>query len=289
MDTLQVSWKGKVGYVSLNRILAPNLVGRLKNVFQKPVKQPDSRINYLNKKIREYLQLVAQARSALPNAQPLQGLMIQIKGKGSTKEMQDIAFALDLPIVKDSLADFALGASRFDLSYWFAKVPDAPILSESFQDIKSYIYSDSYLQGFLEQVFKNYIDKSEGKLTLQTSVYQILNPSNNEARQFFMKAVSGPTGAMNANSSSNVTLYANGDPTLTLVDPVTGLCKLTFSEEVKLKDDLIDTFNQKKACIVVENSLGSVAKIKGKTIRNISIGLYHIDYIRMLRDAIELT
>jgi len=288
MDTLQVSWKGKVGYVSLNRILAPNLIGRLKNVFQKPVKQPDSRINYLNKKIRECLQSVAQARSALPNAQPLQGLTIQIKGQNSTKEMENVAFAFDIPLTKDSLADFAFGSSRTDLSYWFAKVPDPPSLSEFFQDIKSFIYSDSYLQRFLDQVFNNYIDKSEGKLALQTSVYQILNPSNNEARQFFMKSISGPTGAMNANSASNVTFYANGDPTLTLVDPVAGLCKMTFSEEVQLKEDLIAVFNQKKSCIVVENSMGAVAKIKGKTIRNISIGLYYIDYIRMLRDAIEL-
>lgn len=289
MDTLQVSWKGKVGFVSLNRILAPNIVGRLKNVFQKPVKQPDSRINYLNKKIHEYLQLVAQARSALPNARPLQGLVVQIKGDSSTREMQNIAFALDVPLMQNSLADFALGLSKSNLPYWFAKVPDAPTLSDSFQNIKSYIYSDWYLQKFLEQVFNNYIDKSEGKYVLQTSVYQILNPSNTDARKFFMKAISGPTGDMNASGPTNVMFYANGDPTLTLEDPVTGLCTLTFSEEVELKDDLIDIFNQKKACIVVENSMGSVVKIKGKMIRNTSIGLYHVDYIRMLRDAIELT
>lgn len=282
METLQVSWKGKVGFVSLNRIIVPSIIGRARNLFRKPIKQSDVRVNTLNGKIQEYRTKVAQARESLPGNLPdLKGLEIKFISKGGGSFMMyDVAFVYDAPLKKDSIGDIAFGLDKTHLPYWMTKVPEYPSLSEAFFFKGSFIYKNEYLKKFLKDVYDIYVDKSEGRLSLQTSVYRILPSGGGKPKQFFEDAIIGP--------HARSMFFANGDPQITLDDAKNGKCTLKFDEESYTRDEMINFYEQGKVCIVVENSMGSSAKIGWRTVANTSIGLYHTDYIRYLNDAIEL-
>lgn len=282
MDTLQVSWKGKVGFVSLNRIIAPSIIGRARNLFRKPAKQADARVNTLNAKIQEYRTKVAQVRTSLPGNLPdLKGLEIRFISKGGDSSiMDDVAFVYDAPLRKDSIGDIAFGLDKTRLPYWITKVPEFPSLSEAFFFKGSFIYKNEYLKKFLKDVYDIYVDKSNGRLSLQTSVYKILPPGGGKPKQFFEEAIIGP--------EVRPMFFANGDPQLILDDAKNGKCTLKFDEESYTSDELMKLYEQGKVCIVVENAMGSSAKIGWRTVANTSIGLYHTDYLRSLRDAIEL-
>lgn len=294
ISALQVSWKGKTGYVMLSRILAPSFIGKVKNLFTKPVKQPDDRVNVLNTNIIKFMQDMSIARSALPNSPPLPGLTIKIKGMGGAiKKLYPINFAYDTPLNKNSIAEFALGTSASNLQYWFAQIPDEESLSSFFSNKRSWVYLVPYLRNLLKIVYDNYVDNvKDGKILpnriLQTSVYHILDPSENGSRGFFQNATQGYHSHLRDGDVYNVGFFVGGDPVLTLDDAVKGKCTLKFKEGVMLSNDMISIFNQKKACIVVENVMGSQANLAGKIVRNASVGLYHTDYLRKLSDAVEI-
>ena len=107
-----------------------------------------------------------------------------------------------------------------------------------------------------------------------------------------MKAISGPDGAMSTKvedgTKFNVTIFAGGDITFKLTQQFYGQGTIEFADGVAFKTDLLKILDQKKACLVVENSMGVSTKMNGKNVRNCSIGLYLTRYLRRLRDAIEI-
>ena len=287
IDALRVNFKGKMGYVALNRIIAPTFYGRVKNWFAKPVKQPDERINKLNTELTAMHREVDTVRSAA-GVSTLAGL--ECKFKNTT--LKDIAFAYDVPLTRDSIADIALGPSNIDLPYWIATPPEGDDLSKFFENADSFPVHEPHLQDILNDVFDRYVDKEEGGYKLQSSLYKILTGSDRKEKDFFMKAISGPDGNVSTDIADgnkfNVTIFTGGDIKLTLTQKFYGQAKLEFADPVLFKTDFLALLAAKKTCLVIENTIGvSSFKMRGKTVRNCSIGLYKTSYIRRLRDAIQ--
>ena len=273
----------------MNRILAPSFLAKIKSKLPlgTPTKQPDSRVNQLNDELSKAKRDVDTSRSA-NSLNPVVGIECQFHGA----ILKDIAFAYDVPYTQDSIADIALGTSPIILPYWVATPPDGDVLSKFFDDPKSFIYNDTYCEMFLKRVFDDYVDKEEGAYKLQSSVYTILDPSNNLQKRFFMKAISGPDGSLSDDiddgTKFNVTIFAEDDIKFTLTNQLAGKGRLEFTKGVKFKSDLLKLLDQKKACLVVENAMGVSTKMSGKNIRNCSVGLYKTSYLRRLRDAIKI-
>ena len=73
-----------------------------------------------------------------------------------------------------------------------------------------------------------------------------------------------------------------------MLTPLYGLAELSFTGDIKTKEDYIDILNKREAVLVIEGSTGSSVKMKGKVIPNVSIGLYKKEYITRMRDAIKI-
>lgn len=278
----QINFKGKIGYISLDMIIAPSIIKRGLGVFSKAVKQPNEDINKLNSFIKENLIKTNTIRSSV-SMSSLDGLSFRLK---NTK-LNNVSYAYDTKIQKESFAEFALGKSDVDLTYWFGFLPSGDNLSNAFSNIDSFIYNDPFLKSLLNKVLEDYVDTTNIP-KLKTSLYHELNSLITSERAFFKKAVSGPEGDTDNNNKFNIDYFFSGDPKFKILTPLYGLAELSFTGDIKTKEDYIDILNKREAVLVIEGSTGSSVKIKGKVIPNVSIGLYKKEYISRMRDAIKI-
>lgn len=262
--------------------MVPSIISQIKNITSKPIKQPNEEINKLNAFLQENIVKTNSVRNVV-SMKPMLGLIIQI-GKNKLK---DIAFAYDAPFKKNSLAEFALGQSNIDLPYWFGRIPTGDSLSDAFENPDSYIFSDSYLKSVLDKVWSEYIDTT-GIPKLQNTLFRELDGRIANEKNFFEKAISGPNGASVDQDAFNIGFFFDGEPKFKMQTSLYGLALLNFSKDIITKSDLISQLIRQETCLVIESTQGSSIKIRGKTINNVSVGIYKKSYLNRLRDAIRI-
>lgn len=285
LELAQVNFRGRVGFVALNKIVAPSILHRVRGSFSKRIKQPNAEINRFNAFLHEELTKTNALRTVV-GMKPLGGLVIQV----NRDRLTDVAFAYDVPYQKNSLADFALGASPVDLNYWFSLMPEKESLSSAFDVADSYIYKDNYLIGVLSQIDADYTASETGRNKIQTSFYRLLEGRDRKEIDFFKKAVFGPDGA-NASTRGNkfsVTFLVEGDFKFKMLTPLYGLASLSFSGGVVKRSEMLKLLTDQQVCLVIENVSGSSVRYQGKMIDSVKIGVYRKDYLNRLRDSIKI-
>lgn len=283
METLQISFNQKIGYLPINKIMAPRMLGRIKDMLTPPVKQKDPLINKINKSLKEDLNRVNAIRTSV-GYQLLPCLNIKLNNKIPVK----VKFIYDVPLSLKSEAKIAMGMSDVDLGYWFAMLPDDEKLTNCFDDINSYIYKNGFLNSILTKIYNYYIEKDSGVLKLSTSVYKKLEGM--EAYNFYLSAIFGKDGTADVDEGSkdNINFFYSGNLEYEMLTPLYGAATISFSESLKTKEHFLKIFNEKKAYLVIEQTQGTISLLKGKRVSNVSIGIYHENYLRLMRHAIEL-
>lgn len=262
--------------------MAPTFIAAISRLFRGAPPDTDNRIREMNEKIRKIIADFTAIRVAKnPRAVKKEHITLII----NKTLVPNIAFAESYKNTKDSCVTLSFGLNRDTGTIWIGTGIDlSDNISYFLNEQNSFIFHHSFFTSFINKIAPDYIGKD-----LNLSCVVKLKHSNLDHKDFFEKAVFGMKGSFTgAAGFHNANLFASGDVDIVPRSSLKNTAYLSSKDPIISKSDIRTLFDTDKFYLIAAVSHGSQMIISGKMIGNITIGIFHEEYLRSLRNYVEI-
>lgn len=272
VQSLNVVWKGYSGYLPLNKIIAPSFIGSISKIFRKqPKNEPNNHMKEMNDKIKEILnESVSLERGAVRNVR--NNIQLRIGGTAFP-----VIYGASHKITKDKNIHITFHNARGDVMVAIGQQIELDDnISYFMNEPNSFIFRHKFLINFINNISGRYMEK-ELKITCALQ----LDHNKIDHKDFFEKSVFGygMVGEVTHFGSSDISIEKDSRE-------YTGFIK--SSDEIISRKDIVDMFKSNKFYLIARMSLGNQMTLMGKSIQNITLGVYHEDTLRSIRNYVEI-